>query len=105
MDWENITQCICIILTGAATAIPLVLKLIEYVAKAAREKSWTKLLALVLELMESAEGLFEEGQLKKAYVKTAVGELAERVGCELSQEELDELIDGLCKMSRVVNAG
>ena len=99
MNWEDVLQFVCVILTGVATAIPLVLKLVEYVRKAALERNWAKMLELVLGLMESAEGLFEEGAQRKAYVMTAVGNLSETVGYEMDTEALGELIDRLCDMS------
>lgn len=96
-------QFVCVILTGVATAIPLVLKLVEYVRRAALERNWAKMLELVMGLMESAEGLFADGAQRKAYVMTAVGNLSETVGYEMDAEELGELIDRLCDMSKVVN--
>ena len=103
MTWEDAGQFICIILAGAATAAPLVLKLVQYVRIAAREKNWMRLLSLVLGLMEKAEGIFEDGPQRKAYVMTAVKNLADTLGCEVNEEELGRLIDSLCAMSRKVN--
>ena len=45
MEWINYAVSI---LSGLAIAIPLVVKLIEYVKKAVKEKNWNKLLDLVL---------------------------------------------------------
>ena len=97
-------QFICIILAGAATAVPLVLQLVKYVRKAVEEKNWTRLLSLVLGLMEKAEGIFESGEQRKAYVMTAAKNLADTVGYEMEEDELSELIDSLCDMSKIVNA-
>ena len=66
MTWEDVGQFICIILAGAATAAPLALQLVQYVKKAVKEKNWSRLLSLVLGLMEKAENIFESGAQRKA---------------------------------------
>ena len=48
MEWS---EFIVSILAGLAAAIPLVVKLVEYVQKAVKEKNWEKMLALVMDLM------------------------------------------------------
>ena len=103
MTWEDVGQFICIILAGAATAAPLALQLVQYVKKAVKEKNWSRLLALVLGLMEKAENIFESGAQRKAYVMTAVKNLSETIGYEMDEDELSELIDSLCSMSKIVN--
>ena len=105
MSWENVGQFICIILTGVATAVPLVLQLVQYVKKAVEEKNWGRLLSLVLGLMEKAEGIFEKGEERKAYVMTAVKNLGDSVGYTMDEKELGQLIDSLCAMSKSVNIG
>ena len=62
MEWS---EFIVSILAGLAAAIPLVVKLVEYVQKAVKEKNWEKMLALVMDLMEVAETKFESGADKK----------------------------------------
>ena len=105
MNWEDVGQFICIILAGVATAVPLVLQLVQYVKKAVEEKNWGRLLELVLGLMEKAEGIFDKGDERKAYVMTAVKNLGDRVGYSMDEKELSELIDSLCAMSKTVNTG
>lgn len=103
MDIEQIVQIICAILTGMATAIPLVIKLAEYVKKSVRERSWRGLIELTLELMENAEMLFESGESRREYVIDAVGKTARAVDFEFDEQEFGELIDRICKMSKCVN--
>lgn len=105
MDWERIIEFICILLTGAATAVPLVLKLVEYVQKAVMEKNWKKLLELTMGFMAEAEQLFGSGDEKKAYVVTAVDKLGDSIGYPVDREELGELVDRLCALSKNVNRG
>ena len=66
-------QYIVSILAGLAAVIPLVIKLVEYVQKATKEKNWNKLVSLVIDLMQTAES------------------------------KLGALIDSLCDMSKVLN--
>ena len=43
------------IIAGLGAAIPLVIKLVQYVQAAVKEKNWSKLLELVINLIEEAE--------------------------------------------------
>lgn len=104
MDFAEIMEYVVIILTGVATAIPLIVKLVQYIKKSAQEKNWNNMLRLLLVLMEDAEELLEDGASRKEYVMAAVDNLAEAVDYEISKEELSELIDRLCLMSKKVNA-
>ena len=61
-------QYVVSILAGLAAVIPLVIKLIEYVQKATKEKNWNKLVALVIDLMQTAESKLEKGADKKEWV-------------------------------------
>ena len=56
MNWINY---IVSILSGLAIAIPLIVKLVEYVEKAIKEKNWNKLLDLIINLMQEAEEKFD----------------------------------------------
>ena len=62
MTWYEIAISV---LTGLAAAIPLVVKLVEYVQKAVKEKNWNDLLKLVTNLMEEAESKFDNGADRK----------------------------------------
>lgn len=104
MDYIEIIKLIGVILTGIATAIPLVIKLVEYVKKAQEEKNWAALLQLVMELMQTAEGIFTDGADKKAYVLKRIEELSIFINYEIDLEQIGALIDELCDMSKVVNA-
>ena len=103
MTGEEIMKLICIALTGVATAIPLVLKLVEYVKAAVSERNWQKMLALVLKLMSSAETLLATGAERREWVLRLAENLAEETGYAIDREELGELVDKLCQMSKMVN--
>ena len=59
MEWM---QLIVSVLAGLATAIPLAIKLVEYVQKAVKEKNWGKVLDMVMKYMATAEEKFEIGR-------------------------------------------
>ena len=103
MEWLNYLNYIIAILTGLATAIPLVVKLVEYVQKCANEKNWTKLLELVMNLMEQAEGKFDNGEERKEWVLMMVKASADTINYEIDLNVVSEMIDGLCGMSKIVN--
>lgn len=100
MDWINYAISI---LSGLAVAIPLVIKLVEYVQKSIKEKNWNKLLELVMNLMKEAEGKFDTGATRKEWVVAMVKSSAESINYDVDIEAVGELIDSLCDMSKVVN--
>jgi hypothetical protein len=100
MDYVEI---IVSILTGLAACIPLVIKLVEYVQKAIKEKNWQNLLTLVMGWMQEAEGKFKEGSEKKEWVMMMVKASAESINYNIDMIEVGKLIDALCDMSNAVN--
>lgn len=104
MTVEQIVSLVVAILTGLAACIPLAVKLVEYVQKAAKEKNWSALLGLVVQLMEEAEKKFQDGATKKEWVMAMVVASAEYVNYPLDTAALSELIDSLVSMTHVVNA-
>lgn len=101
MDWVDV---VVNILSGLVVAIPLVVKLVEYVQKATKEKNWQALLELVTNLMKEAETKFETGAEKKDYVILAIKASASTINYEIDMDVVSQLIDDLCAMSKVVNA-
>lgn len=101
MDWVQVAVSI---LTGLAAAIPLVTQLVKYIQKARKEKNWSKMVDLVLNLMQEAEVKLTEGADKKQWVLAMVKASADTIDYEVDMEQIGNLIDSLCDMSRVVNA-
>ena len=108
-------QYVVSILAGLAAVIPLVIKLIEYVQKATKEKNWNKLVALVIDLikchpvfhfdlMQTAESKLEKGADKKEWVLAMVKSSADTINYDVNMDEVGALIDSLCDMSKVINA-
>lgn len=92
------------ILTGLATAIPLVINLIKYVQKAAKEKNWNQVVKLVMNLMEEAETKFDNGADRKEWVLSMIKASADTINYDIDMDAISDLIDSLCNMSKVVNA-
>jgi len=101
MEWVQVTVSI---LTGLAAAIPLVAQLVKYIQKARKEKNWSKMVDLVLNLMQEAEKKLTEGADKKQWVLAMVKASADTIDYDVDLEQIGDLIDSLCDMSRVVNA-
>lgn len=101
MEWVKLALAI---ISGLATAIPLVIKLVEYVQKATKEKNWNKMLELVIDLMEQAEVKFAEGADRKEWVLAMVKASADTINYDVDIEAVSAMIDSLCDMSKVVNA-
>lgn len=102
MEWVKL---IVSVLAGIATCIPLVVELVKYVQQAVKEKNWNKMLDLVLDLMEDAETLFEDGTSRKEWVLAMVKASADTLNYDVDVSAVGDMIDSLCAMSKVVNAG
>lgn len=92
------------IVAGLAAAIPLVVKLVQYVQKAIKEKNWGQLLDLVMSLMEEAEEKFADGATRKEWVMAMVQASAESINYDIDLAAISELIDSLCDLTKKVNA-
>lgn len=100
MEWVRL---ILSILAGIATTIPLVIKLVEYVQKAVKEKNWGKVLDMVMTYMETAESKFETGAERKEWVLAMVEASSHTVNYDIDMNVISKLIDDLCDMSNIIN--
>lgn len=64
---------------------------------------WDKMLEMVMDLMETAEGMFESGADRKEWVIAMVKGSADTINYDIDIEAISALIDSLCDMSKVVN--
>lgn len=103
MTTEQIVSLVVALLTGIAAAIPLALKLAQYVKQAVQERNWGALLGLVVDLMEEAELKFDDGATRKDWVLAMVQTSAEYINYPVDVEALSVMIDRLCDMTKVVN--
>ena len=97
-------EIILSIVAGLATAIPLVIKLVQYVQAAVKERNWGQLLNLVMNLMEEAEQKFADGATRKEWVMAMVSTSAESINYDIDLAAISELIDSLCDLTKKVNA-
>lgn len=100
MDWVGV---VISILSGIAAAIPLVIQLVKYVQQAVKEKNWNKMLEMVMDLMETAESMFESGADRKEWVIAMVKGSADTINYDIDIDAIGKLIDSLCDMSKIVN--
>lgn len=97
-------ELILSVLAGVITAIPLVIKLVEYVQKSVKEKNWNNLLNLIMRLMEEAEINYKTGAERKKWVLAMVEASADTINYDVDMETVSQLIDDLCALSKSVNA-
>lgn len=97
-----IDTAICI-LSGATVCLPLVIKLLRLAADSVREKSWRGVVALTAELMAQAEREIASGSDRREWVVDMTMTAAGKLGCEISKDELGQLVDELCAMAKRVN--
>ena len=100
MEWYEILTNV---LSGLVLTIPLVVALIKYIKQAIQEKNWNALVQLVTNLMKEAETKFDNGADRREWVLIMVQASAETINYEIDIDEVGNLIDVLCDMSRVVN--
>lgn len=101
MEWYEIVVSI---LTGIAACIPLVVNLVKYVKQAIKEKNWNKLVTLVMNLMAQAEGKFDNGAERREWVLMMVKASADTIDYDIDLDQVAELIDSICDLTKVVNA-
>ena len=104
MNWVDIVVSI---MSGLAVCIPLVVKLVNVVSTYVKEKNWSQIVAIVLDLMKEAETLFSDGATKKAYVMASVESAAKSINYnydEVAKQKVSDMIDAICATAKVVNA-
>lgn len=100
MDW---VKWICAILAGVSTCIPLVIKLVEAVQTAVKERNWQKVVTFVLEHMKEAEGKFDTGEERKEWVLMCVKAAADTFNYPVDLDAVAAMIDAFADMSKTVN--
>ena len=104
MSWVDIVVSI---MSGLAVCIPLVVKLVNVVSTYVKEKNWSQIVAIVLDLMKEAETLFSDGATKKAYVMASVESAAKSINSnydEAAKQKVSDMIDAICATAKIVNA-
>ena len=104
MNWVEIVVSI---LSGLAVCIPLVVQLVNVVRASVKEKNWSQIVTIVLDLMKQAETLFAEGAARKAWVMAGVESAARSINYnydEVAKQKVSDMIDAICATAKVVNA-
>lgn len=96
-------QAIISILSGVAILVPLIVKLVQYVQANAKEKNWSSLMVLVMNLMAQAEQMFDKGADKKEWVINELKAVASTLNYEIDWNVVSEMIDKICDVSKEIN--
>lgn len=91
------------ILSGLSVTIPLLVKLVDAVRTAVKERNWQKVVVFVLERMKEAEGKFGSGPERKEWVLTCVKASADTFNYDIDLDAVGSMIDAFADMSRSVN--
>lgn len=91
------------ILTGLTAAIPLVIKLVDAIQKAHKEKNWKAVVQLVLALMKEAEQSYTHGADKKQYVMSSIKAMEKSLQYDIDEEAISELIDAVADATKKIN--
>ena len=103
MNWVEIVVSI---LSGLAVCIPLVVQLVNVVRASVKEKNWSQIVTIVLDLMKQAETLFAEGAARKAWVMAGVESAAKSINYnydEVAKQKVSDMIDAICATAKIVN--
>lgn len=103
MEW---VEYVIAILSGLAAAIPLVIKLVQYVQKAVKEKNWPEIVKLVLSYMQTAENKFTDNATRKEWVISMVKAGAVGINYDLDDAaimKIGDMIDSICDAAKIIN--
>lgn len=106
MDFNYWIQIAISILSGIAVTIPLIIKLIEVVKKATKEKNWNLLLKMTMDYMTEAEKNIASGAERKEWVMSMVIASAANINYPMTDEDIqkiEDLIDAICDASKILN--
>ena len=106
MDFNYWIQIVISILSGIAVAIPLIIKLVEVVKKATKEKNWNLLLKMTMDYMTEAEKNIASGAERKEWVMSMVIASAANINYPMTDDDvkkIEDLIDAICDASKILN--
>lgn len=99
----EILSLILTIVTGLTTAIPLVIKLVEYIKAVAKEKNWGILMQLVLKLMVEAEDNFTTGAEREEFVIDSIKAMESTLNYDIDEEAIRSMIKSIVDTSKKIN--
>lgn len=103
MELMDVLNLVVAIVSGVATAIPLVIQLVKMIKESARSKNWTNLMQLVLQLMADAEKKLATGAERKQYVIDAIKAMEHTLNYDIDENIVGEMIDAIVEASKIIN--
>ena len=98
-------QLLIQILSGIAILVPLMVKLVRVVQIAAKEKNWSQVLKLVMNLMEEAEQKYTDGATRKEWVVSELEAVSKTLNYDIDWDVISDMIDKICAASKKINKG
>ena len=98
-------QLLIQILSGIAILIPLMVKLVRTIQAAAKEKNWSQVLKIVMELMEEAEENYLDGATRKKWVISELKAMSKTLNYDIDWDVISDMIDKICAASKTINKG
>ena len=96
-------QAVISVLSGIAVIIPMIIKLVEFSKQVIKEKNWSQMLRLVMNLMAEAETMYQTGAEKKEWVINELHAMAQSLNYDIDWTVVSQMIDALCDMAHEVN--
>lgn len=103
MELMDIISAILEVLTGLSICIPLVIQLVKYIKATIKEKNFSNIMKIVLDLMPEAEEKFSTGAERKEYVLNNVKSLSDTLDYEVDLDRVSDMIDAVVAISKKVN--
>lgn len=103
---ENVNiwiEIIISVLTGLTATIPLVIKLVDTIKKAHKEKNWKAVVQITLSLMKEAEQNYTNGADKKQYVMSSIKAMEKSLQYDIDEDAIGELIDAVTDATKKIN--
>lgn len=101
---DVLLQIIVPIISGIATAIPLIIQLVKAIKESIKSKNWTSLMQLVLQLMADAEKEFDTGAERKQHVISTIKAMEKTLNYDVDENVIGEMIDAIIAASKIINA-
>lgn len=106
MDIRDWLELIVEFITGLAIIIPLVIELVKKTKEAIKEKNWSEIVKVAIDLMVSVEGKHRDGEEKKAWVLEGVRVASQSIDYNydaIAEQKISDMIDAVCKASKSIN--
>lgn len=106
MDIRDWLELIVEFVSGLAIIIPLVIELVKATKNSIKEKNWSEIVKVAIDLMVSVEGKHREGAEKKAWVLEGVRVAAQSINYDydvIAEQKISDMIDAICTAAKTIN--